>query len=111
LKRRGRLVARFSGLAGRSPGIYARLQSTDRLEQPIRIAKAVNRQATVAASLSLSRRKDMLSSISRRELVASGAVLFGASAASGLAADVAGDGPGFKLGTITYNVAKDWDLP
>ncbi len=59
-----------------------------------------------------------MTSISRRQVLggAAAAALGGGSANSLLAADAtatpqASAAPKFQVGTITYNVAKDWDLP
>jgi sugar phosphate isomerase/epimerase len=49
----------------------------------------------------------------RRLLQGTAAALTAAASASELAAPAAaaGDDPPFRLGTVTYNVPKDWDLP
>lgn len=51
----------------------------------------------------------MKSQITRRELLGGAALTMGTLALSGRAARAASDPP-FGLGTVTYNVPKDWDL-
>ena len=53
-----------------------------------------------------------MSSLDRRRFLHAGAALAAAaSAPAARAADKPGMAPGFRLGTVTYNAAKDWDIP
>lgn len=50
--------------------------------------------------------------MNRREFIQGSMVMFGAAAfASGSAAQPAPRPPAFKLGLVTYNLAREWDVP
>jgi sugar phosphate isomerase/epimerase len=47
----------------------------------------------------------------RRRFLQAGAAALAAAPAAALAAPSAGKGPPFRLGIVTYNIARDWDVP